>query len=64
LSELDYILKKQPELYSESRKELDLLPTFADMAKVGLKSPAGIRNVYLGVEVLSRDFFSLKSYYF
>jgi len=42
LSELDYILKKQSEQYSESRKELDLLPTFADMAKVGLKSAAGI----------------------
>jgi len=39
LSELDYILKKQTERTSESGKELDLLPTFADMAKVGLKAP-------------------------
>jgi len=40
LSELDYILKKQAELPSESRKELDLLVTFADMAKVTLRRKA------------------------
>ena len=38
LSELDYILKKQTERTSESGKELDLLLTFAAMAKVSLRS--------------------------
>jgi len=38
LFELDYIQEKQSELYSEFGKELDLLLTFAAMAKVSLRS--------------------------